>query len=237
MLHTVQDGTTLRRWRFLATAVLFLLMSACSFSPSQSKVEQSAALQAALAAGNAAWQVRDYATAQTAYAEAHRLAPADAALAFRLGYVFEQLGKDAAAASIYRSALQDPLLPGPLQQDFTYRLALLEAFRLHGEEKLPSLLATLPSSSPYSADLRAVQAILVGDGRQALLELNQARTAPLTAELSSIILYHAARAYHLTGETDRAMQSLYEAINLSEYAPVTKDITEFRELLLRTPRP
>jgi predicted negative regulator of RcsB-dependent stress response len=78
--------------------------------------------------------------------------------------------------------------------------------------------------------------LLTGDGRKALAELNDARTLPLSQELSSIILYHAARAYYLTGEVDRALQILYEAINRAGYTPISRDIGEFRDFLIKQPR-
>lgn len=235
MFSAVQNSDPLRRWRLFVTAALLLLLVACSLLP-QAKRERLAQLQQHVAAGEAAWQVRDYATAREAYGAAHLLAPADAPLAFRLGTIHEHLGSYAEAADLYRAALQGKDLPAGLQHDLTYRLALLEAFRLHGEAQVPALLATLPPTSPYAADLRAVQALLAGDGRKALAALNQARTLPLSQELSSIILYHAARAYYLTGEIDRALQSLYEAINRAGYAPVSRDIGEFRDFLLKQPR-
>lgn len=232
----LQNSDPLRRWRLLVTAALLLLLSACAFS-SAAKQERLAQLQQHVAAGEAAWQQRDYAAARDAYRAAFLLSPVDAPLAFRLGYIHEHLGNYAEAAEVYRAGLQVASLPAELQHDLTYRLALLEAFRLHGEEQLPRLLATLPPTSAYAADLQAVQALLAGDGRKALAALNQARTLPLPQELSSTILYHAARAYYLTGEVDRALQNLYEAINRAEYAPISKDIAEFREFLFSQPRP
>ena len=231
-----QNRHPLRRWRYLVTAALLLLLSACALS-SSAKEERLVQLQQHVAAGEAAWQAHDYGAARSAYVQARFLSPADASLAFRLGYVDEKLGNYADAASVYRDALKVAGIPVELQHDLTYRLALLEAFRLHGEAQVPRLLATLPPTSAYAADLQAVLALLAGDGRKALAALNQARILPLSQELSSIILYHAARAYHLTGEVDRALQNLYEAINRAEYAPISKDIAEFKEFLLRQPRP
>lgn len=235
MCPTVQSSDPLRRWRLLVTAALLLLLTACSMLP-QAKRERLAQLQQHLAAGEAAWQVRDYEAARSAYGAAHLLAPADAPLAFRLGTVHEYLGGYAEAAELYRAALQVQDLPAGLQHDLTYRLALLEAFRLDGEAQVPALLATLPPASPYAADLQAVLALLAGDGRKALAALNEACTLPLSQELSSIILYHAARAYYLTGDVDRALQSLYEAINRAGYAPISRDISEFRDFLQKQPR-
>ena len=227
---------SLRRWRLHVTAALFLFLTACSFS-SVAKEERSAQLQQHLAAGDAAWQGRDYTAASKAYGAARRLVTVDAPLDFRLGMVQEHLGNYAAAADFYRTALKGKKLPDELRHDLTYRLALLEAFRLQGAAQVPVLLATLPPTSPYAADLQAVLALLAGDGRKALAALNTARALPLNHELSSIILYHAARAYYLTGEVDRALQSLFDAINLAGYAPVAKDISEFREFLIKQPRP
>jgi tetratricopeptide (TPR) repeat protein len=235
MFPTVQSSDPLRRWRLLVTAVLLLLLTACSWS-SLAKQERQAQLQQHLAAGEAAWQGRDYAAARNAYGAAHLLAPADAALAFRLGTIHEHLGNYAEAAYLYRTALQEKQLPDELRHELTYRLALLEAFRLDGGAQLPALLVTLPPASPYAADLQAVLALLAGDGRKALAALNEACTLPLSQELASIILYHAARAYYLTGEGDRALQSLFEAINRAGYAPISRDISEFREFLIKQPR-
>jgi len=235
MFPTVQSSDPLRRWRLLVTAALLLLLTACSWS-SSAKQERRAQLQQHLAAGEAAWQGRDYASARDAYGAAHLLAPPDAPLALRLGIIHEHLGSYAEAADLYRAGLKGKKLPAGLRDDLTYRLALLEAFRLHGEAQLPALLATLPPASPYAADLQAVLALLAGDGRKALAALNEARTLPLSQELSSIILYHAARAYYLTGDAGRALQSLYEAINRAGYAPISKDIGEFRDFLQKLPR-
>lgn len=235
MRPDVQTNNPLRRWRFLVTAVLLLLLTACSLS-SPAKQERLAQLPQHLAAGEAAWQGRDYETARSAYDAARLLAPADAPLAFRLGMVNEHLGNFAAAGDLYRAALQGKKLPAELQHELTYRLALLEAFRLHGAAQVPALLATLPPTSPYAADLQAVLALLAGDGRKALAALNEARTLPLSQELSSIILYHAARAYYLSGDVDRAMQNLYEAVNRAGYAPISRDISEFRDFLQKQPR-
>jgi tetratricopeptide (TPR) repeat protein len=235
MRFTLAKNDPLRRWRLLVIAALFLLLAACSLLP-QAKKERLAQLQQHVAAGDAAWQVRDYAGARSAYDAAHLLAPADVPLAFRLGMVHEYLGDYAEAAELYRAALQGKDLPTGLQHDLTYRLALLEAFRLDGAAQVPALLSTLPPTSPYAADLRAVLALLAGDGRKALVALNEARTLPLSQELSSIILYHAARAYYLSGEVDRALQSLFEAINRAGYAPVSRDISEFREFLIQQRR-
>lgn len=229
------SSDSLRRWRLLVTAALFLFLAACSFS-SAAKEERLAQLQQHLVAGDAAWQGRDYTAAGNAYGAARLLVPADAPLDFRLGMVQEHLGNYTAAADFYRTALKGKNLPDGLRHDLTYRLALLEAFRLQGAEQVPVLLATLPPTSPYAADLQAVLAILAGDGRKALAALNTARTFPLNQEMSSIILYHAARAYYLTGEVDRALQSLFDAINLAGYTPVAKDISEFREFLIKLPR-
>jgi tetratricopeptide (TPR) repeat protein len=231
----VQSSNPLRRWRLLATAALLLLLAACSLLP-QAKKERQAQLQQHLAAGEAAWQGHDYAAARSAYDAARILAPADAPLAFRLGMVHEYLGNFAEAGDLYRAGLKGKKLPAGLQHELTYRLALLEAFRLHGEAQVPALLATLPPTSPYAADLQAVMALLAGDGRKALAALNEARTLPLSSELSSIILYHAARAYYLAGDVDRALQSLYEAINRAGYAPISREIGEFRDILLKQPR-
>ena len=230
----IENSDPFRRWRLFVTAALLLFLCACSLA---SSAEKERLLQLHISTGDAAWQVRDYATARSAYLQAHRLAPAAAPLAFRLGYVHEELGNYPEAAGVYREALKVAGIPAALQYDLTYRLALLEAFRLHGEAQLPGLLATLPPESAYAADLQAVLALLAEDGRKALAALNQARHLPLTQELSSTILYHAARAYALSGEVDRALQSLYEAINRAEYAPISRDISEFRELLLSHPRP
>ena len=231
----MQSSDLLRRWRLLVIAALLLLLGACSWS-SAAKQERLAQLQQHLATGEAAWKVRDYAAARNAYGEARLLAPTDAALALRLATVYEHLGNYAEAADGYRSALKKKDLPAELRHELIYRLALLEAFRLDGAEQLPTLLASLPPTSAYAADLQAVLALLAGDGRQALVALNQARTLPLSQELSSIILYHAARAYLLSGEVDRALQSLYEAINRAGYAPISRDISEFREFLIKQPR-
>jgi len=225
----------LRRWRLLVTAALLLLLAACSFFPA-AKEERRAQLQQHLAAGDAAWQGRDYTTAGNAYGAARLLVAVDASLDFRLGMIQEHLGNYAAAADFYRTGLKGKNLADELRYDLAYRLALLEAFRLQRSEQVPILLATLPPTSPYAADLQAVLALLAGDGRKALAELNVARALPLNPELSSIILYHAARAYYLTGEVDRALQSLFEAINLAAYTPVAKDISEFREFLIKQPR-
>lgn len=235
MPSIMQNEDPLRRWRLLATAVFILFLSACSLTGTAEK-ERLAQLQLHSSAGEAAWRARDYVAAQDAYTQAQRFAPTDGQIAFRLGYLGEALGNYAAAAGVYREALKIPALPAELRHDLTYRLALLEAFRLQGETQVPRLLATLPPTSAYAADLQAVLALLAGDGRQALAALNQALTLPLSQELSSIILYHAARAYYLTGESDRALQSLFEAINRAGYAPVSKDIAEFRELLRTQPR-
>jgi tetratricopeptide (TPR) repeat protein len=229
------NSDPLRRWRLLVTAVLLLSLAACSFS-SAAKEERLAQLQLHLAAGDAAWQGRDYTAAGNAYGAARLLFAADAPLDFRLGLVQEHLGNYAAAADFYRTALKGKDLAAELRHELTYRLALLEAFRLQGAEQVPLLLATLPPTSPYAADLQAVLALLARDGRKALAALNTARSFPLNQEMSSIILYHAARAYYLTGEVDRALQSLFEAINLAGYAPVAKDISEFREFLIKQPR-
>lgn len=229
------SSDSLRRWRLLVTAAFLLFLVACSFS-SAAKEERLAQLQQRLAAGDAAWQGRNYVVARRAYGAAHLLAPTDAPLALRLGTVHEHLGSYAEAADLYRAALQGKDFPAALRHDLTYRLALLEAFRLHGEAQVPTLLTTLPPTSPYAADLKAVLALLAGDGRKALAALNEARTLPLSQELSSIILYHAARAYYLTGDVDRALQSLFEAINLAGYAPISRDISEFREFLIQQPR-
>lgn len=235
MSLAMQSSDLLRRWRLLVIAALLLLLGACSWS-SSAQQERRAQLQQHLATGEAAWQVRDYAAARNAYGEARLLAPTDAALALRLATVYEHLGNYAEAADVYRSALKKKDLPAELRHELIYRLALLEAFRLDGAEQLPTLLASLPPTSAYAADLQAVLALLAGDGRQALVALNQARTLPLSQELSSIILYHAARAYSLSGEVDRALQSLYEAINRAGYAPISRDISEFREFLIKQPR-
>jgi tetratricopeptide (TPR) repeat protein len=231
----VASSEPLRRWRLLVTAVLLLLLTACSLLP-QAKRERLAQLQQHLAAGDAAWQRRDYTTAGNAYSAARLLVPADAILDFRLGMVQEHLGNYAAAADFYRTALKGKKLSDELRHDLTYRLALLEAFRLQGAEQVPVLLASLPPTSPYAADLQAVLALLAGDGRKALAALNTARILPLNQEMSSIILYHAARAYYLTGEVDLALKSLFDAINLAGYAPVAKDISEFREFLVKQRR-
>ncbi|MDZ4183597.1 MAG: tetratricopeptide repeat protein [Desulfuromonadales bacterium] len=225
----------LRRWRLLVTAALLLLLAACSFSVT-TKEEHSAQLQMHLAAGDLAWQGRDYTAAGNAYGAARLLVPADPALDFRLGMVQEHLGNYAVAADFYRTALKEKNFADELRHQLTYRLALLEAFRLQGGEQVPVLLSMLPPTSAYAADLQAVLALLAGDGRKALAALNTARSLPLTQEMSSIILYHAARAYYLTGEVDLALKSLFEAINLAGYAPVTKDISEFREFLIKQPR-
>lgn len=235
MRSDVQTSNPFRRWRFLVTAALLLLLAACSLMP-EARRERRAQLQQHMTTGDAAWQARDYAGARSAYDAARLLAPADAALAFRLGMVHEHLGSYAEAAAVYRTALQRKILPVELQHELTYRLALLEAFRLNRAEQVRALLATLPSTSPYAADLQAVLALLAGDGRQALAALNEARSLPLSQELSSIILYHAARAYYLIGEFDRALQSLYEAINRAGYAPISRDISEFRDFLQKQPR-
>jgi tetratricopeptide (TPR) repeat protein len=210
-------------------------LAACSFSAT-AKEERSAQLQMHLAAGDVAWLGRDYAAAGNAYGAARLLVPADPALDFRLGMVQEHLGNYGVAADFYRTALKEKNLPDELRHELTYRLALLAAFRLQGGEQVPALLSTLPPTSAYAADLQAVLALLAGDGRKALAALNTARSLPLTQEMSSIILYHAARAYYLTGEVDRALRSLFDAINLAGYAPVTKDISEFREFLIKQPR-
>lgn len=235
MCLPVHKSDPRRRWRLLATAVLLLSLAACSFLPAV-KRERRAQLQQHVSAGEAAWQIRDYAAARTAYEAAHLLAPADAALAFRLATIHEYLGNYTEAADLYRAALKGKDLPVELRHDLTYRLALLEALRLHGGEKVPALLATLPPTSAYAADLQAVLALLSGDGRKALAALNRARTLPLSSEMSSIILYHAARAYYLSGDVDRALQSLYEAINRADYAPISREIGEFRDFLLQQPR-
>jgi tetratricopeptide (TPR) repeat protein len=235
MHPTVHCSNPLRRWRLLVTAVLFLLLTACAWSSSAKEARQ-AQLQQHLAAGESAWQVRDYVAARSAYGAARLLAPADAALAFRLGMIHEHLGSYAEAADLYRAALHGQDLPAALRHEVTYRLALLEGFRLHGAGQVAALLATLPPTSPYAADLQAVLALLAGDGRKALAALNEARKLPLSQELSSIVLYHAARAYYLAGEVDRALQSLYEAINRAGYSSVSRDISEFREFLITQPR-
>lgn len=231
-----QKNDSLRRWRFLVTAVLVLFLSACSLLP-QARRERLVQLQQHVASGEAAWRVRDFPAARNAYSAAHLLAPEDAVLTLRLGLIHEHLGTYAEAADFYRAALKERDIPAALQHELTYRLALLEAFRLDGGGEIPTLISTLPPTSPYAADLQAVQALLAGDGRKALAALNQARTLPLSKEMSSIILYHAARAYHLTGDVDRAIQSLFAAINSAGYAPVSKDISEFRDFLLKQPRP
>ena len=230
MFPAVPCNDLLRRWRLLVTAALLLFLPACSLL-STAKQERQVQLQQHLAAGEAAWQMRDYSEARSAYGAAYLLAPTDAALAFRLGIVHEYLAAYAEAAGLYRAALKGKDLPAELQHDLTYRLALLEAFRLDGAAQIPALLATLPPTSPYAADLQAVLALLAGDGRKALMALNEARTLPLSQELSSIILYHAARAYYLSGDVDWALQSLFEAINRAGYAPISRDISEFRELI------
>lgn len=229
------SSNLLRRWRLLVTAALLLFLAACSFS-SAAKEERSAQLQMHLAAGDAAWQGRDYTAAGNAYGAARLLVSTDAPLDFRLGMVQEHLGNYTAAADCYRTALKGKNFSDELRHDLTYRLALLEAFRLQGGEQVPILLASLPPTSAYAADLQAVLALLAGDGRKALAALNTARSLPLTQEMSSIILYHAARAYYLTGEVDRALRSLFDAINLAGYAPVAMDISEFREFLIKQPR-
>lgn len=234
MRPVVYQSDLRRWWRLPVTAALLLLLTACSWSP-QAKRERHEQLQQHVAAGEAAWQGRDYVTARSAYAAARLLAPADAALAFRLATIHEHLGNYAEAAVLYRAGLKGKDLPAELRHDLAYRLALLEAFRLDGAGQVPALLATLPPTSPYAADLQAVLALLAGDGRKALAALNQARTLPLSQEMSSIILYHAARAYYLSDEVDRALQSLYEAINRAGYAPVSRDIGEFRDFLLKKP--
>lgn len=236
MSTPLRNSNPFRRWRILVTAVLFFSFCACSLSTRGEK-ERLAQLQLQTGAGETAWQARDYTAARTAYRQAQLLAPGDGRLAFRLGYIEEVLGNYSDAADIYRAALKSDGLPAELQYDLTYRLALLEAFRLHGEAQLPRLLATLPPVSAYAADLQAVVALLAGDGRKALAALNEARTFPLPQELSSIVLYHAARAYHLAGENDRALQSLYDAINRAGYSPISKDIAEFREQLIALPSP
>lgn len=236
MFNVVQNSLPFRRWRLFATAGLLLLLAGCSLS-FQSKEERLKALQQHLAAGDAAWQGRNYAGAGEAYEAARLLAPADAALSLRLGVVYEFLGSYDTAAAVYRKALKAKGLPAQSQNDIIFRLALLEAFRLDGKGELPALLAALPPTSPYAADLQAVLALLAGDGRKALAELNLARSLPLTQEMSSIVLYHAARAYYLIGDVDRAMQNLYEAINRAGYTPISKDISEFRDFIRTQPRP
>lgn len=235
MALLLQDKHPLRRWRFLVTAALLLFLSACSL-PSTVEKERLAQVQLYIADGESASQSRNYVSARSAYAQALYLSPADGLLAFRLGYIDEKLGNYADAAGVYREALKITTISAELQHDLTYRLALLEAFRLHGEDQIPILLKTLPPASAYAADLDAVLALLAKDGRKALTALNQARTFPLTPEMSSIILYHAARAYYLTGEVDRALQNLYEAINRADNSPISRDIEEFREFLLSRPR-
>lgn len=232
----IENSDPLGRWRFVVTAVLLLLLSACSLA-TLSDEERSAQFQRHMTAGEVAWQGHDYTAARSALAQARLVAAADGQMAFQLGYLHEKLGNYADAASVYRDALQVKTVSVELQHDLTYRLALLEAFRLHGEALVPGLLATLPPDSAYAADLHAVLALLAGDGRKALAALNQARNLPLTQELSSIILYHAAKAYSLTGEVDRAMQNLYEAINRAGSSPISKDIAEFRDYLRSQPRP
>lgn len=236
MSPAVRAGISPRRWRVVVTAGLLLFLCACSLSLT-GKEERLAQLQQHLAAGQSSWKLRDYAAARSAYSAAYLLSPDDAALALRLGTVHEHLGSYREAAGLYRQALKKKDLAAELKHDLIYRLALLEAFRLEGAGQVPALLAALPPDSAYAADLHAVLALLAGDGRKALLALNQARTLPVPQELSSIILYHAARAYALTGDVDRALQSLYEGINRAGYSPVTRDITEFRDLLHKTPQP
>lgn len=235
MLRDVLTSGSFRRWRLFAAAGLLLTLAACSLA-FQTKEERQQQLQQQLAAGEMAWKVRDFEVARRAYESAHSLDPADRLVILRLGAIHEFLGRYAEAAAVYRGALKGKDLSGELEHDLIFRLALLEAFHLDGGENLPSLLAKLPPSSPYAYDLRAVLALLSGDGRKALLELNLARALPLSQEMSSIILYHAARAYTLTGDVDRAMLCLYEAINRAEYSSVSKDISEFREFLLEQPQ-
>lgn len=235
MLIARQEKSTYRRWRLLVTAVFFLFLGACSYLQQRAD-EQRALLQGIVSEGESAWQARDYVSAHSAYARALQLAPDDAQLSFRFGYVSEMIGNYSDAAGAYRAALKIKEIPASLHDDLTFRLALLEAFHLNNEKQVPLLLAKLPAESAYAADLQAVLALLAGDGRNALLALNQARSFPLTQELSSIILYHAARAYFLAGDSDRAIQNLYEAINRAGSSPITKDIEGFRDFLRSRPR-
>lgn len=235
MLMTACRRDLLRRWRFFAIAGLFLSLSACSLSP-RAQQERLARLQQNLAAGEAAWQVRDYLSARDAYVAASLLSPDDISLVLRLGMIHEHLGRYAEAGEIYRTALKHKNSAVEARHEITFRLALLDAFRLDRGGELTAHLSTLPADSPYAADLRAVQFLLDGDGRKALMELNQARTLPVSEELSAIILYHASRAYNLAGDGDRSLQSLYEAINHAGHSPLSRDIGEYREFLLKQAR-
>lgn len=218
-----------RRWRsFVAAVSILFLGSACT---SLGGGASPSALQTQAAAAATALEQLDFPAAQRAFAAAHQLAPEDGYYALRLGYVEEELGDYEAAAQAYREGLAVPTLSAELRRDLAYRLALLEAFRLNNPGELPALLAQLPPDSPQAADLQAVIALVDKDVSAAFAALNRARAVPLDGELSAIILYHAARAYHLVGDDERAVQYLYDAISRAGYAPVARDIDELRNLI------
>lgn len=181
--------------------------------------------------GAALFAQQNYPAAAVQFHGAFQIDARQARYAAQLGLAREHLQQYGEAAEAYRAGLK---VVGPdeeLRQELVYRLALLEAFRLGHPQVTRELLAGLPAESSYAADLRAVLLLISGDGRGALRELNIARAANLSAEQAAIILYHAARAYHLSGDDRQAMAMLFESINTAGYAPITKDIEEFKDLL------
>lgn len=181
--------------------------------------------------GEARLAKHDYRAAAIEYLGAWQLDAKKALYALRLGIAREHLQDYAEAAAAYRSGLKVVKNDPALQEELTHRMALLAALRLDQPREFQALLPTLPPESPRAADLRAVAALLAGDGRQALSELNTARRSPLDEELAAIVLYHAARAYHLLGNDANAFENLYQAINHTNYTPVAHDIEEFRNIL------
>lgn len=237
-LSSTGYGQQTRR-RVVAAALLLLFCTACSFFAKDQREEQERQAQftAHAAAGEAALGQRNFAVALSAFADAHRLAPQEPLVAYRLGYVHEYFGHYPEAAQAYREGLKAEAIPPELKRDLAFRLALLEAFHLGGAKRLPELLAQLPPDSPQAADILAVLALLEGDGHEALAALNRARSGPISQELAAILLYHAARAYHLIGDHDRVLPTLYNAVNQSNYTPVSREIDAFRDEIQHRPRP
>lgn len=220
-----------QRARLAAAVVLFAFLCAClPQRPDPETLRRVESLQTT-AAGH--FSRRSYAAAADTYAELWSLQPQTGQIVLDYALSREHLQEYGAAADLYRTFLADPAQPEALRRRAAYRLALLEDSHLNRPDAVILLLALLPEETPEAADLRAVIALQQNDPRRALQELNRARSKPLTDEMASIILYHAARAYHLAGETDRVRPTLYEAINHASFAPIAKEIEMFRDSLNR----
>jgi len=210
-------------WRWVGTVLFCIALWGCVSAATRRDLAETRFRE-----GEAALSLHDYRAAAVAYGEVWRLNPTVLLYAKRLGLVLEHLKDYAGAVQVYRSGLALPPPDADLHEEMVHRLALLEAFRTGEAAKAGERLGEIPADSPRAADLRAVLALLRGDGRQALVELNAARSVPLSADLASLVYYHAARAYALVGDKDRAVAMLYEAVNLAEFMPVATDIEEFR---------